>query len=66
MNKRIYLVTNKAGASRLIDATSKAQAVAFVAAQEYSANVASSRELVEFCSMGIKVEDANPAEKEPE
>ena len=52
---RIYRVTSPAG-TRLIDASVKANAVAFVARAEITAEVATGHEIAELVGSGIKVE----------
>lgn len=53
---RIYLVTNSAGATRLVKATVASQAITHVAKSTFSAKVASQDDLVEALSKGVKVE----------
>jgi hypothetical protein len=53
---RIYLVTNSAGATRLVKATVASQAITHVAKSAFSARVASQDDLVESLGKGIKVE----------
>ena len=55
---RIYAVTGN-GATRLIEATSAAQAVRFVASAIFSATIARPHEIVAAMNAGTKVEKAS-------
>ena len=55
MATRIYRVTSPSGV-RLVDASVKANAVAFVAKEEISAEVATGHEIAELVGAGVKVE----------
>lgn len=58
MATRIYKVTTPKGA-RLIDAGVKAQALAFVAKDEITIEVASGHEIASLVATGTKVESIN-------
>ena len=66
---KIYVVTNTAtGEARLVEASTKAAAVGFVAAGTFKADRATQRQLVEAIQAGAVVEsavkvEASPAEK---
>ena len=53
---RIYIVTNSAGATRLVKATVASQAITHVAKNAFTAKVASQDDLVQALSNGVKVE----------
>lgn len=53
---RIYLVTNSAGAARLVRATVASQAITHVAKSVFTAKVASQEELIAELINGTKVE----------
>ena len=63
-NSRVYLVTGPK-VSRMVRATSKAQAIRHVVADEYDARVAAQDELIYFFSHGDdhKIDDATTQEK---
>ena len=54
---RVYMVTSNSG-SRLVRAGHRAQALQFVAAQEYNIKVASQDDLIKCLSEGKSVETA--------
>jgi hypothetical protein len=54
---RVYMVANNSGA-RLVRASHRAQALQFVAAQEYTIRVASQDDLIKCLSEGKSVETA--------
>jgi len=65
MQTRIYVVSNKAPEGhpksfRLVDATSQAQAIRHVAADEYECHVAQTKELAILMNNGVKIETAGP------
>jgi hypothetical protein len=63
---RIYLIQNtKTGAERLVDAVNEPQAIRHVARDEYRANVAGQRTLVDLLARGVKVERAGETEPAP-
>jgi hypothetical protein len=64
MASRIYVVGSPAGI-RLVDATTKQQAVAHVANSTINAHVASQKDLVELLSAGLTVESVK-APDQPE
>jgi hypothetical protein len=53
---RIYIVTNSAGATRLVKATVASQAITHVAKNAFTAKVASQDDLVQALGSGVKVE----------
>jgi hypothetical protein len=53
--KRIYMVSSEDG-ERLIEASSKSQAISFVANSQFDAEVATQSELVRLISTGTSVE----------
>jgi hypothetical protein len=53
---RIYIVTNSAGATRLVKATVASQAITHVAKNAFTAKVASQDDLVQALGNGVKVE----------
>ena len=57
MSKRIYLVQAN-GAKTLVNASSKSQAMSFVARQFVSVDVATQRDLVDLLQQGWKVAEA--------
>jgi hypothetical protein len=62
-NKRIYVVTSHAG-NRLVEASSKSQAITFVAKHTITAEVASQSDLVRLVQAGVLVEGVgDPAEE---
>lgn len=63
MSSRIYVVGGPQGI-RLVNATTKQQAVAHVANSTIKAHVASQNDLVELLTKGISVEQYKPANME--
>lgn len=55
---RLYIVTSKAGETRLIDAANAAQALRYVSAKDYSVTCATSRQVAEVVKKGIEIEEA--------
>lgn len=55
---RIYVVLSETGETRLIEATSQAQAIRFVAGTQYRAEVATTKDVAHGMSLGLKVESA--------
>jgi hypothetical protein len=62
MASRIYVVGSPAGI-RLVDATTKQQAVAHVANSTINAHVASQKDLVELLARGVTVESVKAPEQ---
>lgn len=61
MSKRIYIVEAKGSQgpqSRLVDASTQAQAIRHVVGATFEARVASAREVAEMVQAGLKVEAA--------
>lgn len=58
MAERIYVVTQRGSAPRLVSAGNKASAVNFVADDTISAELASQIALVKMVAEGVKVEQA--------
>ena len=63
MSERIYVVGGPTGI-HLVSATTKQTAIAYVANNQYNANVASQNDLVELLGKGVKVEYARSANYE--
>ena len=63
MSERIYVVGGPTGI-RLVSATTKQTAIAYVAHSQYNAAVATQNDLVELLGKGVKVEHARPANYE--
>lgn len=70
MQTRIYKVVSTNAepgceSARLVEATSAAQAIRHVVASEYSASVATTKEVAAAMNSGIKVEAANKPGHQP-
>lgn len=61
MTTRIYVVVQKDKPSRLVEATSAAQAIRHCAQQEYSAGIARPKDVASLLCAGTTVEKANEA-----
>jgi hypothetical protein len=59
MSERIYVIGGPTGI-HLVSAPTRQTAVAYVANNQYNANVASQTDLVELLGKGVKVEYARP------
>jgi hypothetical protein len=61
--QRIYLVSTPDGASRLVSASLRQQALSHVANSMFSVRVASQQDLVEALTAGVKVENYKDADQ---
>lgn len=57
-NTRLYLVTDKAGNKRLVDAATPSQAIRHVVGDNYTATVPGNRQVAELARGGIEIETA--------
>ena len=62
---RPYIVTDKSGVQRLVQAGNQAQALRHVATDQFNVKAASASEVIELMTAGVKPETAS-AEKENE
>lgn len=55
---RLYIVTDKAGKARLVDAANASQALRFVSQKDYSVVCATAKQVAEIVKTGVDVEVA--------
>lgn len=60
MANKHFIVTNKAGTKRLIQAKNKGEALSFVIGSEYTCEIAKTSDVVEMFTNGVQMEIANP------
>ena len=59
MANKHFIVTNKAGTKRLIQAKNKGEALSFVIGSEYTCEIAKTSDVVEMFTNGVQMEIAS-------
>jgi hypothetical protein len=62
--QRIYKISDKAGITQLVKASTQAQALRFAARGQFAIDVASGIDVADLMSAGLKVADASGEEEE--